>query len=323
MEMAIDEAPRTREERLTEQRRALPDEPGVYLFRDAARARRLRRQGEVDPQAGRLALLEPDDLRDDRAARRDRPHRVPRRPDRGRGAARRAELHQAVPAAVQHPAARRQVVSVHRDLARRGVPARVLHARAPPPRARLLRPVRERQARARHARPARQGLPDPLLRGGRAGAALGLAVPGLLHQALRGALRRLRDEGAVPRGHRRRDRVPVGPLPRDRARPRAADALRRRRAGLRAGDDRAQPAAGRAGAARAPARRQRGLGLVRRGGAGGGRHRGQRAGLPGPRRRALATASRSTSTTRAPTTSPGPPRSSCSSTTRARSGSRR
>jgi len=32
--MAIDEAPRTREERLTEQRRALPDEPGVYLFRD-------------------------------------------------------------------------------------------------------------------------------------------------------------------------------------------------------------------------------------------------------------------------------------------------
>src|SRR4051795_1027086 len=34
MEMAIDEAPKTREERLAEQRRALPDEPGVYLFRD-------------------------------------------------------------------------------------------------------------------------------------------------------------------------------------------------------------------------------------------------------------------------------------------------
>src|SRR5919201_5043646 len=33
--MAIDEAPRTREERLAEQRKALPDEPGVYLFRDA------------------------------------------------------------------------------------------------------------------------------------------------------------------------------------------------------------------------------------------------------------------------------------------------
>src|SRR3954453_2690756 len=35
MEMAIDEASRTREERLTEQLRALPDQPGVYLFRDA------------------------------------------------------------------------------------------------------------------------------------------------------------------------------------------------------------------------------------------------------------------------------------------------
>ena len=43
-----------------------------------------------------------------------------------------------------------------------------------------------------HARPAGQGLPVPLLPGRRARAALGLAVPGLLHQALRGALRRLR-----------------------------------------------------------------------------------------------------------------------------------
>jgi excinuclease ABC subunit C len=33
--MAVDQAPRTREERLAEQRRTLPDEPGVYLFRDA------------------------------------------------------------------------------------------------------------------------------------------------------------------------------------------------------------------------------------------------------------------------------------------------
>ena len=83
---------------------------------------------------------------------------------RGRGAAHRAELHQAVQAALQHPAARRQVVSVHRDHARRGLPSRVLHARAPPPRPRLLRAVLERQAGPRHARPARQGLPVPLLR---------------------------------------------------------------------------------------------------------------------------------------------------------------
>ena len=71
-------------------------------------------------------------------------------------------------------------------------PARLLHARAPPPRPRLLRPLLERQAGARHARPARQGLPVPHLRRPRAGPALRLALPRLLHQALRGALRRLR-----------------------------------------------------------------------------------------------------------------------------------
>ncbi len=69
---------------------------------------------------------------------------------------------------LQRPAARRQVVPVHRDLAGRGLPARLLHAREAPPRARLLRAVLERQARARDARPARQGLPVPHLRGHRA-----------------------------------------------------------------------------------------------------------------------------------------------------------
>ena len=43
-----------------DRRRELPDEPGVYLFRDAARQGALRRQGEVDPQAGRVALLQPE-----------------------------------------------------------------------------------------------------------------------------------------------------------------------------------------------------------------------------------------------------------------------
>ena len=50
---------------------------------------------------------------------------------------------------------------------------------------------------------------------------------------------------------------------------------------------------------------------------------GQRAGLPGPRRRPRRTASRSTSTTRASRSRRSSPRSSCSSTTRARSRSRR
>ena len=51
----------SREERLKEQRRALPDQPGVYLFRDARGQGRLRRQGEEHPQAGREPLLQPDD----------------------------------------------------------------------------------------------------------------------------------------------------------------------------------------------------------------------------------------------------------------------
>ena len=64
----------------------------------------------------------------------DRIDRLRRHRERGRGAARRAELHQAAPAGFQHPPAGRQVLPVHRHLARRGVPARLLHTRAPPSR---------------------------------------------------------------------------------------------------------------------------------------------------------------------------------------------
>ena len=112
----------------------------------------LRGQGQVDQEARGLALLPLHHARRGGHARPAREHRVLRHPDRGRGAAGRAELHQAPPAAVQRQAARRQVLSVHRDLAGRGLPARVLHARAAPEGPRLLRPVLERQARARDAR---------------------------------------------------------------------------------------------------------------------------------------------------------------------------
>ena len=165
----------------------------------------------------------------------DRLDRLRHDQHRGRGAARRAELHQAVPPAVQHPAARRQELPVHRDLDGRGLPARLLHPRAPPPRPRLLRPVLQRQARPRHARPARQGVPVPHLPGRGAGPAQRLAVPGLLHQALRGPVRRLRRRGGLHGVDRRRRRVPVRPLPRDRARPRGEDEGRGGRAGVRAG----------------------------------------------------------------------------------------
>ena len=61
---------------------------------------------------------------------------------------------------------------------------------------------------------------------------------------------------------RRRDRVPLRPLPGDRARARARDARRGGRAALRGRRARAQPPPGRALAARAPARRQRSSGTL-------------------------------------------------------------
>ena len=107
----------------------------------------------------------------------------------------------------------------------------------------VLRPVLERQEGPRHARPAAEGLRVPLVPGPRARPPQRLAVPGLLHQALRRALRRLPVQGGVPRGDRRRHRLPLRPLPPDRARPRAADEGGRRRRGVRAGRAGAQPPA--------------------------------------------------------------------------------
>ena len=187
----------------------------------------------------------------------------------------------------------------------------------------LLRPVLEREARSQHARPAGEGVPVPLLQRRRARPPLGLALPRLLHQALWRTVRRLRVEGRVPREHRRGDRIPVRPLPRDRARSRGADEGLLRRRAVRGGRAVAKPPARGAVAARAPARRQRRRRHARRRrrrARGDGR---QRAGLPGPRRRALRPPvvlprQREPSATR-----PRLPRSSCSSTTAAPSRSRR
>ena len=224
---------------------------------------------------------------------------------RGRGAAGRAELHQAVPAALQHPAARRQVVSVHRDLDGRGVPARLLHARAPPPRPRSTS-ARTRTPSACAARStcsARSSCSAPA-QGAEPGPAQRLAVPGLLHQALRGALRRLRRSQEEYRESI--DGVIAflsGPLPRDRARPRAAHEARRPPAQE---FEQAALERNRLRAVRSLLERQRvanesvgtldAVAVARR------RHGRQRAGLPGPRRRAVATASPSTSPTRASAT---------------------
>ena len=94
-------------------------------------------------------------------------------------------------------------------------------------------------------------------------------------------------------------RVPVGPLPRDRARPRGQDEGRRGRPGVRAGGAGAQPPRRGALAAAAPAGRQRGGRDARR-------RRGRRSRAPRPTPRSSssatgcsATASRSTWTTSA------------------------
>ena len=167
-----------------------------------------------------------------RGGRPHRPGRLDRLPghrDRGRGAARRAAVHQAPPAPLQHPPARRQVLSLRRGEPRRGVPARLLHPRAPPLRPVYFGPFSSAKPGARDARPARQAVPVPHLRGAGARAALRGSLPRLLHQALPGALRRLHRPRRVPAQHRGDHRLPLRPLSRRRARPGAQDGRGRRR----------------------------------------------------------------------------------------------
>ena len=203
--MAVDApAAEQRRERLREQRRALPDQPGVYLFRDArgrviyvGKAKSIRKRVAeplLQPDAyGTTALTDEIDhieslvvateaealLTEQNFIKQYKPRfNIRLRDDKS------------------YPYI---AISLDEDFPRVYF-TRERHK----PRARLLRAVLVRQARARHARPARQDLPVPLLRGHRARPPLRLAVPGLLHQALRGALRRLRLQGGVPRGDRRR-----------------------------------------------------------------------------------------------------------------------
>ena len=218
-----------RVERIRQKRLALPDAPGVYLFKDQrgkviyvgkATSIRKRVAGHFSKPSTRGAL---------EMTHSRRRVRLPGHRDRGRGAADRAELHQAPPAALQRPAARRQVLPVHRGVDGGGLPAGVLHPREAPPWPRLLRPVLERQARARDAGAAGQGVPVPHLPGRRARAPVRKPVPGLLHQALPGAVRGLRVQGGVPAQHRDDRRLPLRPLPAAGEGAGAGHARRRRR----------------------------------------------------------------------------------------------
>ena len=243
-------------EPVREQLAALPRNPGVYLFRDESDDVLYVGQGEVAAGA-RAQLLQPGrrphgHRPDGRADRADRGHR---HLVRGGGAAPRAEPRQAPPAAVQRAAARRQVVPVHRRHGGRRVPAGHVHARAPPARHRLLRPVREREEGARDARRAQPRLPVPAVRGAEAGPPLGHPVPRLPHRALHGALHRRDLEGGVPGADRRRDRLPLGRHALDRPLARGADARGGGGGALRGRDPLPQPALRDREPRRAPGRR--------------------------------------------------------------------
>ena len=288
MAIEAEAAQQDRAGRLAEQRRGLPDQPGVYLFRDArgrviyvGKAKSIRKRvashfsnptlygtraltDEIDHIESLVVVTEAEALlTEQNFIKQYKPRfNIRLRDDKS------------------YPYI---AISLDEDF------PRVYFTRERHRRERAyFGPVLERQARARHARPAGQDLPVPLLRGRRARPPLRLAVPGLLHQALRGALRRLRLQGGVPRGDRRRGRLPRRPLQADRARPRAPHALR-----TPGEQDYEQAALERnrlqavARAAGAPARRQRGRRHLRRGRGRRRGHRGQRAGLPGPRRRPL------------------------------------
>ena len=276
-----------RKERLTEQRRALPDQPGVYLFRDARGKRRLRRQGEVDPQAGRQPLLQPDDATARPTSRREVDH-IEYLVVQTEAEALLTEQNFIKQYKPNFNIRLRDdksypyiAISLDEDF------PRVYFTRERHRRDRAyFGPVLVGQARPAHARPARQGLPLPLLRGADARPPLRLAVPGLLHQALRGALRRLRLQGGVPRVDRRRDGVPAGRF-------KQIERDLERRMYFHAGEqdfEQATVERNRLQSVRALLERQRVAdaggrldGRRRRGRRGDG---GQRAGLPDPRRRA-------------------------------------
>ena len=181
-----------RRTRLAEQRRELPDGPASTCSATPT-ARDLRRQGEVDPQARRVALLEPGTRGADEIGRRDRP-------DRGA-----ASSHTEAEALLAEQNFIKQYkprfnIRLRDD---KSYPYIAISLDEDFPRVYFTRERHRRDrayfgpySNAKRVRDTLEVLGKVFLfrscEGAGAGPAPRLAVPGLLHQALRGAVRRLR-----------------------------------------------------------------------------------------------------------------------------------
>ena len=178
-------------------RERLPASPGVYLFKDAEGDARLRRQGQVAAAARALSISRQGARHAaaiDLPRGADRRHRDDRHRQRGRGPAPRAEPDQAPPAGLQRPAARRQVVPVHRGHGRGRLSARDVHARAARRGVAYFGPY----ANAKKVRETLDVLNRVFATGpakGRSRAGTRDPVPRLPHRALPGAVRRRNLEG--------------------------------------------------------------------------------------------------------------------------------
>ena len=173
-----------------EQIARLPEQPGVYLYYNAkgetiyvGKARSLR--DRMRSYLGAYGMSPRHDaLLDEAVASRSDRHRLG-----GRGAGAREQPDQAAVAEVQHPAARRQELSLPAAHDDRGVSARAGGALGGARRQRLCGSVPARQVRAPDHVADPQGVRHPVVQRGDHRAA-SAAVPRTRHQALPGAVRR-------------------------------------------------------------------------------------------------------------------------------------
>ena len=175
---------------LKEQIARLPEQPGVYLYYNAkgetlyvGKARSLRDRTRSYLGAYGMSPRH-DALLDEAVAPGSDRHRLG-----GRGAGAREQPHQAARAALQHPAARRQELSLPAADHDRGVSARAGGAIGGARRQHVCRPVPAGEVRAPDHVADAQGVRHPLVqRGDHRHAAA--SVPRIRHQALPGAVRR-------------------------------------------------------------------------------------------------------------------------------------